>query len=63
MLNRHDLLGLALQKLNNTVSSANESSGVPLVVCRSANSIDDDSLSDNKTSPTSAGYLAIDTLG
>jgi hypothetical protein len=32
-----------------------------LVVCRSANSIDDDSLSDKK-SPTSAGNSAIATL-
>ena len=51
-----------LQKLNNTVSLANGSSGVPLVVRRSANSIDDDLLSDNKTSPTSAGNSAIATL-
>ena len=66
MLNRHDLLGSSLQKLNNTVSLANGSCGVPSVVCHSAraNSIDDDLLSDNKTSPTSTtGNSAIATLG
>ena len=37
MMNKHDLLGSALQKLNNTVSVANGTSGVQLVVCRAPN--------------------------
>jgi hypothetical protein len=58
ILNHHDLLGLALQKLYNTVSLA----GVSLVVCHGANN--DDDLMSNKTSPTSAGNsLAILPLG
>ncbi len=57
MLNHHDLLGLALQKLYN-MSLA----GVPLVVCHGANN--DDDLLSNTTSPTQAGnYLAILSLG
>jgi hypothetical protein len=63
MLQRHDLLGLALQRLNNSVSSANGSSGVPSVVRQNNNNDDDDSLS-NKTSPPSAGgNSAIVSLG
>jgi hypothetical protein len=63
MLNRHDLLGSALQRLNNSVSSANGSIGVPSVVRRLDNTEDDDSLT-NKTTPTSAGAnSAIASLG
>jgi hypothetical protein len=63
MLHRHDLLGSALQRLNNSVSSANGSSGVPSVVRRNNNNDDDESLS-NKTSPASAGgNSAIASLG
>ena len=64
MLNRHDLLGSALQRLNNSVLSANGSSGVPWVVCHLENITDEDDLLTNKTSPTSAGgNSAIASLG
>ena len=64
MLHRHDLLGSALQRLNNSVSSANGSSGVPSVVRQNNNNDDDDSALSNKTSPPSAGgNSAIVSLG
>ncbi len=62
ILHRHDLLGSALQKLNNNVSATNGASGVPSVINRSANNDDNDSLSD-KTTPTSTGGSVIASLG
>jgi hypothetical protein len=62
MLNKHDLLGLALQKLNNTVSVANGASGVPSVVRRAPNDNADSML--ERTTPTSAGNnLVMASLG
>jgi hypothetical protein len=52
MLNKHDLLGWALQKLNNTVSVANGACGVPSV-CHVPN--DDVHSMSERTTPTSAG--------
>jgi hypothetical protein len=42
MLNRHDLLGLALQRLNNTVPATNGSNGVPSVIGTGNNNHVDD---------------------
>ncbi len=57
MLNKHDLLGSALQKLNNTVSAANGTSGVLWVVHRAPND-NADSMSE-RTTPTSAGNNSV----
>ncbi len=57
MLNKHDLLGSALQKLNNTVSAVNGTSGVPSVVHRAPN--DDADLMLEQTTPTSAGNNSV----
>jgi hypothetical protein len=57
MLNKHDLLGSALQKLDNTVSAANGASGVPSVVCCAPND-DADSMSE-RTTPTSEGNNSV----
>jgi hypothetical protein len=62
MLNHHDLLGSALQKLNNNVSATNGASGVPSVVNRSGDNNDNESLSD-KTTPTLTGDSVIASLG
>jgi hypothetical protein len=59
MLNRHDLLGSALQRLNNSVSSVNGSSGVPSVVRRND---EEDSLT-NKSLASAGGNSAIESLG
>lgn len=59
MLNRHDLLGSALQKLSSDVSATNGSSGVLSVVVRRR---DNDSISD-RTSPTLSGGSVIASLG
>ena len=57
MLNKHDLLSSALQKLNNTVSAVNGTSGVPSVVRRAPN--DDADLMLEQTTPTSAGNNSV----
>ncbi len=62
ILHRHDLLGSALQTLNNNVSATNGANGVPSVINRSANNDDNDLLSD-KTTPTSTGGSVIASLG
>ena len=63
MLDRHGLLGSALQKLNNTVSATNGSNGVPSVV----RTKDKDDLSmyekTDKTTPTLTGNSLMASLG
>ena len=64
MLDRHGLLGSALQRLNNTVSAINGSDGVPSVI-RARNNNDADSMSDKteKTTPSSSANAFMATLG
>ncbi len=60
MLNKHDLLSSALQKLNNTMSLANGASGVPLVLSCALN--DNVDLMSEQTKPTSAGINLVMAL-
>ncbi len=58
MLNTHDLLGSALQRLNNTVSATNGSSGVPSVIRATGNNNNEDDASDGPSSKGSNSVIA-----
>jgi hypothetical protein len=62
MLNTHDLLGSALQRLNNNVSATNGSSGVPSVIRAGGNNNNEDDASDGPSSKGSTNSV-IASLG
>ena len=64
MLNNHGLLGSALQRLNNSVSSANGASGVPSVICTRLSAGDCDSMGEDAShSTTTRGNSDMASLG